>query len=803
MNEKTKRSQKKALFFSALAMVLSFTMLLGTTYAWFTDSVVSSGNRIQSGKLQVGLEYRTVGTDGTTFGGWADAANVEDILDPNALYEPGYVSMTLLRVENKGTLALKYQLAMVKEEAERSAINVNGKEFKLSDYLVFKFVKLDGSTAITAEQAKEDTTFTREQALALVGENAPKGLNAQTTVDAVLADSDSPMDYVALVITMPEGVGNDAMYDPDKSEAPQLKLDFKLVATQYAYETDSFDQYYDEKAYNADWNVYQYIKGDIKNGLSAYDKDGDEQNRYAVVTVTGTQSNNVTLRVSECNAPVGLTVQAGTTYKSYDISVVNENGDTPADTYTVKMFIGKDLPADRIKLYHNMEEITEKTYDETTGYVTFTTTTFSPFTAAIGGVAAKVDGKSYGTVAEAFEAAKTAEDKTVTLMAKESALAETLTVNAGEEVIVDLNGCTVESSLATAIDNKGMLTVKDTSAKGTGVVSSVGQLDLSYETSAKHYGLIVSSGTLNIESGVIASDVKLTNSTDFATVYSTGILNMTGGKVSANENRTSGTWNGVASIAIYANGGTFTMSDGEIENIASTGDACALKLNDAEVNITGGSLYNESDNKIDSRPYLSALWLTGNTSGTISGFTVTSKLSSAVARADSYGVRNASSGNVAIEDCVVSVEGTGNYLRAIYMDGTGSLSVKKTALTVKSSECNDCNGIYVEKGTVSEATDTTVNLVSSSVAYGVKTLGSSVVESISGCSITITGKTEVFGCSASGTSAITVGSGNSIQQNTGTGFTAYIFQKASDATITLPEGETIPANVRGHNSWSN
>ncbi len=389
MNETTKRSQKKALFFSALAMILSFTMLLGTTYAWFTDSVVSSGNRIQSGKLQVGLEYRTVGTDGT-FGEWKDANGAKDILDPEALYEPGYVSMTLLKVKNKGTLALKYQLAMVKEAAEKTAVNVHGKTFKLSDYLVFKFVKLDETTAVKASDAKTKTTFTREDALALVGADAPMGLNVQTTVDAVLADSDTEPDYVALVITMPETVGNAAMYDPDKSEAPQLKLDFKLVATQYSYEKDSFDEYYDQKAYNADWNVYQTLKGDISKGLSAYDKDGDEQNRYEVVTVTGTKPNNVTLRVAECNAPVGLTVQAGTTYKSYDISVKDDSGNTPEDTYTVKMFIGKDLPAHGIKLYHNTNEITEKTYDAATGYVTFTTTTFSPFTAVVAGVAARV-----------------------------------------------------------------------------------------------------------------------------------------------------------------------------------------------------------------------------------------------------------------------------------------------------------------------------------------------------------------------------------------------------------------------------
>ena len=49
------KTSKRALLTSALSLLLCCTMLIGTTWAWFTDSVTSAGNKIQSGTLQVDL----------------------------------------------------------------------------------------------------------------------------------------------------------------------------------------------------------------------------------------------------------------------------------------------------------------------------------------------------------------------------------------------------------------------------------------------------------------------------------------------------------------------------------------------------------------------------------------------------------------------------------------------------------------------------------------------------------------------------------------------------------------------------
>ena len=62
---------KKAFLASLLATLLCVTMLIGTTFAWFTDSVTSSGNIIKSGTLKVGLDYYD---DGAATPEWKDAS---------------------------------------------------------------------------------------------------------------------------------------------------------------------------------------------------------------------------------------------------------------------------------------------------------------------------------------------------------------------------------------------------------------------------------------------------------------------------------------------------------------------------------------------------------------------------------------------------------------------------------------------------------------------------------------------------------------------------------------------------------
>ena len=45
------KNTKRALLASVLSVALCCAMLIGSTFAWFTDSVTNTGNRIQAGNL--------------------------------------------------------------------------------------------------------------------------------------------------------------------------------------------------------------------------------------------------------------------------------------------------------------------------------------------------------------------------------------------------------------------------------------------------------------------------------------------------------------------------------------------------------------------------------------------------------------------------------------------------------------------------------------------------------------------------------------------------------------------------------
>ena len=125
---KKQKSTKRALLMSALSLLLCLSMLVGTTFAWFTDSVSSGKNRITAGNLDVELDYYT-GTE------WKSVQDTTDLFS-DELWEPGHTEVVYLKITNAGSLAMKYQLG-VKVAEETGSINVKNEEFKLSDYILF------------------------------------------------------------------------------------------------------------------------------------------------------------------------------------------------------------------------------------------------------------------------------------------------------------------------------------------------------------------------------------------------------------------------------------------------------------------------------------------------------------------------------------------------------------------------------------------------------------------------------------------------------------------------------------------
>ena len=99
------RSTKQALIMSVLALLMCVSMLVGSTMAWFTDSVTSTGNKIQAGTLKLDLELY----NGTAYESIKESKKA--IFDYDK-WEPGYTDVKLLKIENEGTLALKWYASL-------------------------------------------------------------------------------------------------------------------------------------------------------------------------------------------------------------------------------------------------------------------------------------------------------------------------------------------------------------------------------------------------------------------------------------------------------------------------------------------------------------------------------------------------------------------------------------------------------------------------------------------------------------------------------------------------------------------
>ena len=100
------KSTKRALVSSAIATLVCIVMLIGTTFAWFTDTASTNVNKIQSGTLKVDI------VDGNGDSLQGKSLNFVDVNgSSNILWEPGVTFKTAgFKIKNDGNLALKYKL---------------------------------------------------------------------------------------------------------------------------------------------------------------------------------------------------------------------------------------------------------------------------------------------------------------------------------------------------------------------------------------------------------------------------------------------------------------------------------------------------------------------------------------------------------------------------------------------------------------------------------------------------------------------------------------------------------------------
>lgn len=234
---KKNKGTKRALLGSALVLLLCLAMLIGSTFAWFTDSASTSVNQIQSGNLDVEL-YAVNGDTETP------VTDTTKLFRDGALWEPGHAEVVTLKIANLGTLALKYRLG-INIAKEVPGTNVAGVSFKLSDYI--KFALIEGKKTYTDRAA----AVAEAEGANPVSISALDGNFDGTLLPSGKATEEIPSQrYVTLIVYMPTTVGNEANYKTGTA-APTIDLGISLEATQVPYEEDSFGPDYDEGAWNS------------------------------------------------------------------------------------------------------------------------------------------------------------------------------------------------------------------------------------------------------------------------------------------------------------------------------------------------------------------------------------------------------------------------------------------------------------------------------------------------------------------------------------------------------------------------
>ena len=249
-----KNTTKRSLLASVLALVMCVTMLVGTTFAWFTDSASTAVNKIESGTLHVDI----VDKDGNSLDGKTlSFKNVNG--DTNILWEPGATfNLDSFRIVNTGKLALKYKVII-------NGVNGNAKLLEAIDFTV----KIGDAEKVALADWE--------------GILLPEGKTATTDNEVV-----GTTDFITISGTMKKEAGN---------EYQGLSIDgigITVVATQYTYENDSNGNTYDQNA--------PIVNVTPENAQSVLDKlDG-----YATVKLGAGTYDTLYLRPAKGNASTAL-----------------------------------------------------------------------------------------------------------------------------------------------------------------------------------------------------------------------------------------------------------------------------------------------------------------------------------------------------------------------------------------------------------------------------------------------------------------------------------------------------------------
>lgn len=559
-----KNQTRRALLMSALSLLLCVSMLVGTTFAWFTDSVTSGQNTIAAGNLDVELYYTAsvdVAADPDS-NAWVKVDSNTDVFGYDN-WEPGFTKVVYFKIVNEGSLALKYKLA-ADVYSEKPGTNKAGAEFNLSDHLYTAVVPV-GST--------------RDQILAMNGTklNANFAMgNGSLVAKANENGTDKATAVVGLAIWMPTTVDNTANHN---GNAPEIVFGINLLATQYTSEEDSFDANYDQDArypaISLPGTLPETGNTDPVEDMLLKTMDGVSTKIPAdLVADIGDEYTNAKQLHLKHTEPIFDA--AAKTVSFGNIDIVDENGNVieleamnNTVPITVVVPVGDTFAVgETVIIYHDGEPVASAVVDADKN-VTYTVAHFCEVVVSAG------DGK----IDSAVEfAAALAQGGDITL-ANDITVDKPLEIPAGVTVNLNLNGYTITSENSNVIKNYGTLTITNgvldattaytvNNAGGNVTIKNVKSVDAGF----------YNAGTMLVEDCEITNTISgrhgLYNNAN-ATLVINGLVCSTTSQ----------------NAIIYNNNGEVTVNDGAFTQIGSS-----YMLDGSNITINGGT-FTDDDGK--------------------------------------------------------------------------------------------------------------------------------------------------------------------------------------------------------------
>jgi len=269
-----RKSTKRALLGSVMAMVLCLAMLVGATFAWFTDTASTGVNKIQAGNLDI--EIQDENGNAIKNLAWKTQEGTAFDEEQNPLWEPGCTyELTPFQIVNNGNLALKYKIVVTGLEGDSGLLKV----------ITFTYKTADGATFDINQEGH---------------------LTAKGTAKASTG-------LITLTGTMDTAAGNDYM-------GKELKnITITVTATQDTVESDSFSNRYDNAAeYPAKvpTTVTVATAEELKTALTTLTDAGSGDNKVII-------NQDITLAEGETWTPI--TVDG---YRGAGVITVEGNGHT-------------------------------------------------------------------------------------------------------------------------------------------------------------------------------------------------------------------------------------------------------------------------------------------------------------------------------------------------------------------------------------------------------------------------------------------------------------------------------------------